>query len=183
MKQINTYDKILDAAEALLAKQGYHAFSYKDIANLVGIKTSSIHYHFPNKTDLGKKVIERHSAITADYLNKLNGKKISPEKKLLALIDTIINGTYHNEKRMCLGAMIAIDALTMEPQIIKAVKQFFVLIESWIEALLATAGLKETEKSAKTLMAHLEGTLLLSRLFSEQKRIGYLKNQVSNLFK
>ena len=52
MKPLNdTAHKILDVAEHFTQSLGFNAFSYKDIQENVGIKTSSIHYYFPTKTD------------------------------------------------------------------------------------------------------------------------------------
>jgi TetR/AcrR family transcriptional repressor of nem operon len=55
----DTKSKILDLGETLLLKKGFNGFSYADIAASMGIKTSSIHYHFPGKSDLGLGIIQR----------------------------------------------------------------------------------------------------------------------------
>jgi TetR/AcrR family transcriptional regulator, transcriptional repressor for nem operon len=55
----DTKSKILDLGETLLLKKGFNGFSYADIAASMGIKTSSIHYHFPGKSDLGFGIIQR----------------------------------------------------------------------------------------------------------------------------
>ncbi|NIP29545.1 MAG: TetR family transcriptional regulator, partial [Candidatus Dadabacteria bacterium] len=44
--------EIVDLSKELFQKRGYKAFSYRDIAKEIGIKTSSIHYYFPTKDDL-----------------------------------------------------------------------------------------------------------------------------------
>jgi AcrR family transcriptional regulator len=55
----STKTKIIDTGEKLLLKNGFNGFSYADIALALGIKKSSIHYHFPSKADLGLAVIQR----------------------------------------------------------------------------------------------------------------------------
>ena len=50
---ISTYNQILELANKYIQKVGFNAFSYSDLANEIGIKKASIHYHFPSKTDLG----------------------------------------------------------------------------------------------------------------------------------
>jgi len=54
----DTAEQILDLAETLIQTRGYSAFSYQDIADSLGIRKASIHYHFPSKTDLGIAVVE-----------------------------------------------------------------------------------------------------------------------------
>ena len=50
----NIHKQILDIAEMLIQTQGYNAFSFRHIAKIIGIKTSSIHYYFPTKAELCK---------------------------------------------------------------------------------------------------------------------------------
>src|SRR6201988_4888439 len=57
-----TAEQILDLAETLIQTRGYSAFSYQDIADSLGIRKASIHYHFPSKTELGIAVIDRYIA-------------------------------------------------------------------------------------------------------------------------
>ena len=45
-------EQILDHAITLMMLRGYNGFSYRDLSELVGVKTSSIHYYFPSKEDL-----------------------------------------------------------------------------------------------------------------------------------
>lgn len=45
----------------LLSTRGYNGFSYRDLAKLVGIKTSSIHYYFPAKEDLALVAVQTYA--------------------------------------------------------------------------------------------------------------------------
>ena len=40
-------------ANKYIQRVGFNAFSYSDLADEIGIKKASIHYHFPSKMDLG----------------------------------------------------------------------------------------------------------------------------------
>lgn len=50
---MSTYNKILKLADSYIQKTGFHGFSYADLSEGIGIKKASIHYYFPNKSDLG----------------------------------------------------------------------------------------------------------------------------------
>jgi AcrR family transcriptional regulator len=58
--QASTREQILDAAYELLLQRGMNGFSYRDIAEPLGVKNAAIHYHFPSKMDLVKSVIEEN---------------------------------------------------------------------------------------------------------------------------
>ena len=61
MKQAtNTRDQIIDKAFQLMLQRGLNGFSYRDIAEPLGVKNAAIHYHFPNKTDLIKALIDEN---------------------------------------------------------------------------------------------------------------------------
>ena len=47
---------ILKITEEMVRRGGYNGFSFREIAKQVGIKSSSVHYHFPTKEDLGVAV-------------------------------------------------------------------------------------------------------------------------------
>lgn len=65
----NTKEQLIQTAYQLIRKSGYDSFSYQDLAQTVGIKKASIHYHFPAKEDMGLAVCgyvsERLSALSA----------------------------------------------------------------------------------------------------------------------
>ena len=68
----NTRDQIIDKAFQLMLQRGLNGFSYRDISEPLGVKNAAIHYHFPNKMDLIKALIdENHQLLrrsTAEFM-------------------------------------------------------------------------------------------------------------------
>jgi len=56
-KQVNTKQKIVEAAIDLIAKYGYRGASVRKIAAEVGIRESAIYNHFKNKEEILKQII------------------------------------------------------------------------------------------------------------------------------
>jgi AcrR family transcriptional regulator len=56
---IDTKQKILDAAEQLIAEQGYAGTSLRQIIASAGVNLASIHYHFGSKDDLLHELLLR----------------------------------------------------------------------------------------------------------------------------
>lgn len=187
MKKHDVYQQILDVAENLTQTRGYNAFSYRDIAEQVGIKTSSIHYYFPTKADLGQAVVHQHIALLKDELESLlNNKKFSCQKKLELFFDAIVAKTYLSSKKMCLGGMLASDVLTLPDNIQKEVKTFFTCLETWLTNLLK-AGIdkkefymakKDIKSEALLILSMIEGALLLARLFQDQVYLTIIRRQI-----
>lgn len=55
--ELDTRTSLVSYATELIQIRGFCAFSYQDLADHVGIRTASIHHHFPTKADLGVAVV------------------------------------------------------------------------------------------------------------------------------
>jgi AcrR family transcriptional regulator len=55
----DTKQRILDAAEKLIAEQGYAATSLRQIIGEAGVNLAAVHYHFGSKDELLTAVIQR----------------------------------------------------------------------------------------------------------------------------
>ena len=51
MKTQSVREQVLEHTLVLIRRRGVNGFSYRDPTELVGVKTSSIHYYFPSKDD------------------------------------------------------------------------------------------------------------------------------------
>ncbi|MEE0264433.1 MAG: TetR/AcrR family transcriptional regulator [Acutalibacteraceae bacterium] len=68
---MNTKEKILAVSLDMFAKQGYTAVSIRDICKQVGIKESSVYYHFKNKQSIFDELIERFTEIANNMISML----------------------------------------------------------------------------------------------------------------
>src|SRR5215472_7042764 len=64
-----TQQKILDAAERLIAEQGYAATSLRQIIAEAGVNLASVHYHFGSKEELLDELVMRKA-------NPVNEKRL-----------------------------------------------------------------------------------------------------------
>lgn len=61
-----TKDKLMDAAERLFARRGFHGTSVRDITGAAGVDLSLVNYHFGSKKELLAAVIERRGRVLND---------------------------------------------------------------------------------------------------------------------
>jgi AcrR family transcriptional regulator len=59
---MSTHDSLIELTDTLIQQNGYQGFSYADLADGLGIRKASIHYHFQTKTDLGLAYCEYKEA-------------------------------------------------------------------------------------------------------------------------
>lgn len=164
-----TRSKILELAQHAIATRGYSAFSFRELAAELGIKSASIHYHFPTKTHLGVEVARA-------YREKLQGalEQIAlnePESSLQKMV-AIYRQEAINSERMTVCTMLAAEIHTLPDAIKTEMKAFYELNLGWIKAQLIAAGSSEDEAHVKSrqVFALLQGALMGAK---GQADIGY----------
>ena len=70
---MNKKQEILKQAELKVREGGYNNFSFRELANDVGIKSASVHYYFPTKADLGAELAAQY---TLGFLDLLGDPKV-----------------------------------------------------------------------------------------------------------
>lgn len=190
MEYTSTQQTIIKSAETLIQKQGYNGFSFRGIAADIGIKTSSIHYHFPKKEDLACAVLIWQQANLSIIFDQLkNDVQLTTEGKILACVRSIISVTYDDESKMCLGGMLASDALSLPKCVIDQSQIFFNAVESWL-ASVVTDDIKKNqlrtsitaEQFAQHVLLQIEGALLLARLYQDEKYFELVEISVKDYF-
>lgn len=173
----DTANKILDVAEIYTQTRGFNAFSYKDIQQEVGIKTSSIHYYFPTKQDLALTMIARYLERFKIALDEIKQTNSTALQKLQSLGD--IFSYTAQEGKFCLCGMLATDISGMSHTVETQLQDFFRISETWIAEVIrqgiADKAIKNSvkpENAAAHFLAALEGGLLIART---PKRTEYLE--------
>jgi TetR/AcrR family transcriptional regulator, transcriptional repressor for nem operon len=154
----DTKTRLLDAAAEAVQTRGYNAFSFHDLAAAVGIKTASIHYHFPTKGALGRALAQRYRAV---FLERLGPPAALPPaeqaRRYAALFrETLASG------RMCLCGMLGAEADAAPPEIREETAAFFAENRAWLVAALGS-GVK-ADARAEAVIALLEGAMLMARV-------------------
>ena len=116
-----TRDTLLDAAADLLQRVGYASFSYRDLAEAVGIRAASIHYHFPSKSDLGLALVEHFRALTGAREVALCAAHPRVRPRLLALAEGIAKNTRSGGKA-CPITMLEAEFGALTPKLQRAVR-------------------------------------------------------------
>jgi TetR/AcrR family transcriptional repressor of nem operon len=161
-------DKILTCAQRLVQQRGFNGFSYADIANEVGIRKASLHHHFPTKADLGLSLIKVYSEQLDSVLISISGSSLPANEKLSGYI-ALYRGSLEAE-RMCLGGMLASEALTLDPVMLPSLKRFFTRNTEWLAEILLEGQSQQlfilggsAADYARMLLSALQGALLISR--------------------
>jgi AcrR family transcriptional regulator len=89
-----TRERLLDAAERLFAERGLDAVSVRDITEVAGANTASIHYHLGSKLDLIAATLQRRSdALGARRDELLDEIEARPDIDLRAVVEALVRPT------------------------------------------------------------------------------------------
>lgn len=156
-----TAQAILDAAEARLCMVGYHGFSFRDLAGDVGIRSASVHYHFPTKealvTRLTKRYRERFFAAMADA---------PPGTDRIIAYREAFRDLLARKCAMCLCGLLGAESYGLPRTVRQEVRRFFEDATIHLaEGLQGEA--EERRRHAAAILARLQGAVLLARAYED----------------
>jgi len=173
-----TAEQILDLAETLIQTRGYSAFSYQDIADGLGIRKASIHYHFPSKADLGIAVIDRYIARFDAALSTIADDQ---SQSSMAMLDYYVQPYLQfasTPDRVCLSGALAGEMLALPPAMRERVDLFFRTHQAWLTKILKRGGARgefklvaPAPKVARFVFGALQGALLVKRTTNDVSQI------------
>jgi TetR/AcrR family transcriptional repressor of nem operon len=152
-------DKILDAAEKRVRGGGFVAMSFRDLASDVGIKSASVHYHFPTKHDLGAALVARYADQFKVRLDEIDQSALRPA--LEAYTALYANALVMNES-ICLCAVMGAEAIGLPESVNQRTKAFFEMNRVWLETLLEAHGADAPAAHANLVVAALEGGMIIA---------------------
>lgn len=153
----DTRERILDAAERRVRAGGYGAFSFRDIAEDVGVKSASVHHHFATKAILTRALVERYVQRVKARLGDPVGQ--SP-RDAIDRLTAVFREAAVDRDEMCLCGMLASERDGLPTEVADAAAGFF---DAMIEHLAAAFGAAPAALSPEAVVAGLEGALLVAR--------------------
>jgi len=164
-----TIDKLLDEAEDSIRLRGYHAVSFRDLAAELGIKSSSVHYYFRQKEDLGLAVVDRYAARVIGTVEEAASGATTSSGKLRALC-SVYRQALTDSDRICLCAMLGAESCGLPDKLAAAVAAFLQANIDWIaNALPKDMPLKARRKRAAHILATLQGAMIVAGTLRSHK--------------
>lgn len=168
----DTADEILNCAERYIRTRGYNGFSFRDIATDVGIRSASVHYHFPTKADLGAAVARRYTDRFLETVGNPDSLERDPDELLAGFVDAfrqalVVDG------RMCLCGMLGAEVESLPDKVAVEAKRFFELTLDWLETVFgrlrksSDQDIGRAHKKALQALASLQGAMLVARTLDD----------------
>lgn len=162
----DTRQMIMNAAQAVVQAQGYNALSFRELAKEVGVKSSSIHYHFPTKGDLGAALAQRYTDDAAALMAGLLASGADTDS-CARQYTAAFRAALENDNRMCLCGILNAEHDALPPQVRTEVDRFTQVNVAWLSALLARdapgASAEALEQKALAIFGAIGGAQVVAR--------------------
>ncbi|SOH93211.1 transcriptional regulator, TetR family [Monaibacterium marinum] len=152
-------EKILDAAEKRVRGAGFSAMSFRDLAGDVGIKSASVHYHFPTKPDLGEALVDRY---TSQFKEQLDQIDTSDLQTALNSYVALYSQALVLDESICLCAIMGAEAIGLPKNVNQKTKTFFKMNRTWLLELLQRKGVQNPDDTSCLIVAALEGGMIVA---------------------
>ena len=162
---MNAREAILTAARKSAQARGYNGLNFRDLAKAVGIKSASVHYHFPTKADLGAAIARRYTEDSAAALEDLLSADPDPASCLRRYPDTF-RKALETHNRLCLCSFMAAEHDDLPAAVRKEVRAFADVHVAWLSRVLSAAGVVrpgDSEERARAIFAAIAGAQLIAR--------------------
>jgi len=174
----NTREQIIDKAFQLMLQRGMNGFSYRDIAEPLGVKNAAIHYHFPNKMDLIKALIDENHQILRRSTSEFMAYGGSARSQLEGLFAFTTNQCRCG-RPICMVGALAIDYDELSDDIKSANNRFMKDSVNWLTKVMDIGRQQEEfqfhgdpQSKALSILAMIQGARQMARIHGQD----YLEN-------
>jgi TetR/AcrR family transcriptional repressor of nem operon len=168
-----TRDDLLDEAERLMTACGFNGFSIRDVGEMVGISSASVHHYYPTKGDLAAAVLHRYRERWNAKLGSIAVEHEDWQGRVAGVVAAFAGGT----ARQSSGSLLAIacaDQATLSSAAQAEARLLHENLTGWLARFIVEAK-KHGEVAARIdagdmaelMLSTLQGALLLSRIAGE----------------
>jgi len=166
MTTADTRETLLAAGRAVVQARGYSGLSFRELAKDVGIKSASVHYHFPTKGDLGAALARRYTDEAAAYFDSLLAASQDPAS-CISNYANVFRSALSNDNRMCLCGIMAAERDELPAEVRAEVDRFTDMNIQWLAKVLSlqkpNPGRKALQRKAAAIFAAIGGAQLVAR--------------------
>ncbi|MBT4489784.1 MAG: TetR/AcrR family transcriptional regulator [Rhodospirillaceae bacterium] len=173
---ISMRERILAAAERRVRATGYNAVSFRDIATDVGVKSASVHYHFPQKQDLGAALVRRYKDNFVAELERIADLPVADAPaadapganvpghrwEIMAAYLGLYDDAFEIDQSVCLCAILGAESIGLPAIINDEIRLFFEANIAWLMATFRPWPTESGQMSPVEIIAAMEGAMIIA---------------------
>lgn len=194
-----TRERILDATERLVLRQGFAATTVDGVAAEAGVAKGAFFHHFPSKAELARALVERYARADAAHLEQVFGQATrlarDPLQRLLVFAGLLAEGAaaISGESPGCLYASFCYERQLVDASTLRLIEEAMQRWRARLVPLLREVADRhpprlpvDLESLADQVMTVFEGAFVVSRATGEaavvSRQLAHLRNYLELLF-
>lgn len=174
----NKRERLVDAAQTLLHKQGYNQTTLSDIADASGVPLGNVYYYFKTKDDIAAAVIENRRKEFAAHYQQWQEQEPDPIerlKRLLAFASSIAQSVTDNG---CPVGSLCQELNKEHSHLSDLSGQVLADQVTWVESQFRLLDRTDADQLARRFVAQLQGSILLANSLKDSS---LLLEQITSL--
>lgn len=184
--------RLIDSASELMHERGYTAVGVSEICAAAGVQKGSFYHFFPSKVELALSVIEHHAAASAEALEELAAGPAPPLERLAVYLDRLYGSQVELRARCgrvlgCPIGNLGLEMSTQEPALKRRLRRELDRQIEVFETVLGQAAergevaVADVGGAARSILAMIEGTVMLAKIHDEVEILRDLRRDVLDL--
>jgi TetR/AcrR family transcriptional repressor of lmrAB and yxaGH operons len=178
-----TRQQMIQTAARLFQRDGYHATTWRSLVKEAGAPWGSINHHFPSgKQQLAIETIQFGAAAVEAAIDHCFSRHDDPAESVAAWFDLstelMVTSDYATG---CPVATVALELVAQPGPLRDETRRAFSAWEAALTRHLTDAGHPDPADTALTVLALLEGALLLARTHHDTRAMSIARDQVRRL--
>ena len=180
MGNLQTKDRIVEAADRLFYEQGFEHTSFTQIAEAVGISRGNFYYHYKTKDEILDDVIALRMHRTNSMLESWEREGAAPAERIQSFINILIMNRAKIKKYGCPVGTLCTELVKLEHPAKSDANKLFSLFRTWLKRQFEQLGYRaEADSLAMHLLALSQGVATLASAFHDEK---FIKSEVERLY-
>ncbi|MBY8881467.1 TetR/AcrR family transcriptional regulator [Actinacidiphila acidipaludis] len=181
----NARERILGAAQSLMAQRGYSALGTAEICKEAGVPKGSFYYFFDSKEALGLAVLDEHwEAQRADW-DRVLSADAAPLERLRSLFEETEAGQQAGQRSCgtvtgCMFGNLTLELSNQAEPIRARLQHIFEAQVDMVHEVVSEAArrgeiaVSDPREAARAIVAQLEGQVLFAKLYNDSEQLGVL---------
>lgn len=159
--------QIINAANQLIYQQGYHATSFKHVAEALGISKGHLHYHFRSKAELLKAVVDSRLQQIDALLEDWQQQFPDPKQRLLRFVEMLHIEAQQLLRYGCPMGSLVLELGKQELELQHYANAMFERLQHFLSNALAQLEVANPKAESLHLLALGQGASMLARVYED----------------
>lgn len=182
-------ERIVQTALHLFYAEGFNAVGTNQICAEAGVNKSTLYHLFPSKVDLVLAALEVYASAITKKMKQIAKSKVPAEQKLEQIFEAPFQANQDLKKKSgnAKGCFVGNTVLELAGGEERVRTYLAHVLQSWTEAIepvvreLAIGQDIDTAKASRSIIAYLQGAILLAKVYNEPQAIKDLAKSAAAL--